>query len=140
MDSNKTKSDIAVEDIMTYLKEEGYKPQKVTTDKSSGDCLGCDIIAEIDGKRTKIEVKGSGREKGIPDCYGGEFDNNKKFKADILFVVRLNENNKPIRRQKLTKEEIDRFSESHSEKRMIRISSTLKKELFNENIGKTINL
>ena len=141
MDTNKIKSDMAVEFMIKYLEEKGYKLiKRVTTDKSSLDCLGCDIIAEINGERKKIEVKGSGKKKGIPDCFNTEFDKDKKFNSDLLYIIRLDYNNKPVQLQKLTKSQIDEFSEKHHEKRSIRISSTLKNELYKRNIGETIPL
>ncbi len=137
MDINKRKSDIAVKFVENYLHKKGDKYQNVTRDKSYP---GCDIIVYINGKLKKIEVKGSGKEKGIPDCYNSEFDKKLQFNPDFLYIVRLNNKNKPIQLQKLTKKEIDKFAKKHREKRIIVLSSSLKKELFNGNIGKTENI
>lgn len=140
MDVNKIKSDIAVEYVVKSLKKKGYSPKEITRDKSSPDYYGCDIIVNINGKKTKIEVKGSGKKEGIPDCYDTEFDKNLNFNSDLLYIVRLDGKNKPIQLQKLTKKEVDKFSKKHREKRIIVLSSSLKKELFKGNIGETENI
>ncbi|MBI5886108.1 MAG: hypothetical protein HZB85_05940 [Deltaproteobacteria bacterium] len=66
------------------------------------------------GKKETYEVKGSQRERGIPDACSSNFDFSKEFplKADFLFVVcnikkyRETEDIKTITRYKIPREEI----------------------------------
>lgn len=144
MDENKQKSDFAVKIVMKYLELIGCKPQDVQRDKSFGDCEGCDIIAEINGRRAKIEVKGSTKEEGIPDCYGKSFNDDKTVKADYFYIVRLEKDKesqdlpfKAKRVEILNKEEIDRYAENHQWIKRLR-TRRLDSDLAKKKVGKII--
>ena len=89
--------------------------------------LGCDFTLP---NGTKIEVKTTSKEKGIPDSDFREFENYKdpKFVPDYLYIIRIIDNNRP-KITILTKEQINKYS--HKPKKVVKFSSTLKTDLKN---------
>jgi Holliday junction resolvase len=121
--------------VIDYLNNRGYKC--VDVQKNSKE-LGCDIVATNKKKKYRIEVKTSQKEKGISDCHSTEFNSKNKFIADFLYIVRLDDKFNLISIDILTKKQINSYNHSRVEK--IKLSSTLKTDLFKGNIGESISL
>ena len=104
---------------------------------------GSDIIAKKNGKKITIEVKTTSNQVGgIPDMHETEFIKEKnlyKFVADYLYVVRINNEGKPIKLDILSKNEIDTYADKHTIVTKIR-TSHLQTALRLNKIGKTIKL
>lgn len=135
---NYTKSELGVAFVREYLDK-----QKFTVYKRLIGENGFDLKAIKNGKVVKIEVKTTSNLKGgLPDMHNTEFymKNNKwYFFADKLYIVRLNNKNKPIQLDILSKKEIDKYSDSH--KTVIRIRTTkLDKDLYKQKIGQSKKL
>jgi hypothetical protein len=117
------------------LEKKGYKVSR----RGRGD-KGFDLLAQKGAKKLKIEVKTTGNlNGGIPDMHNTEFKNkNGKwyFVPDLLYIVRINKDFKPVQLDILTKREIDRYADSH--KTVIRVRTTkLDKDLFKKKVGKS---
>jgi len=136
IDTNKKKSDLGVEIVMDHLKKDGYECHDVT--KLRKEHTGYDVFAKRGNERLKIEVKCSERLSGIPNCFYTEFDENLKFNADYMYIVRVDEDHNLIKIQILSKEEFNRYSELHRKKITIIVSSKLKTDLKKGKIGKEI--
>ena len=137
-DANQEKSDRGVQIVLEYLTKEGYPCQDVA--RFGKEHNGYDILAKKEDQDLKIEVKCSSKEKGIPDCFNTEFDENQNLIADYLYLVRIDENKNPKCLQILSKEEFDKYSHLHKKKIIIKISNKLKTDLKNKVVGKEINL
>ncbi len=99
---------------------------------------GFDLVATKEKRKLKIEVKTSAREKGIPDMFETEFKrkNNKWFfVADLLCILRVDETNKPIKLEILTKSQVNKYAHLHRPVVHIKVSSKLKTDLRNKKIG-----
>lgn len=136
-DENKAKSDKAVETVKSFLSGQGYTCTDVTRIKQ-GLRRGFDILAKRRLSSLKIEIKGSSKEDGIPDCYWKEFDSKKRLIADYVYIVRLNRASKPKRMEVLSKKEVDTYAAEHMLLRRIRIAARLKTDLKNQKIGRII--
>jgi len=136
VDMNKKKSDLGIEIVMGYLKKNGYECHDVT--KLGKEHTGYDVLAKKGNEKVRIEVKCSERLSGIPDCFYTEFDENLKFNADYMYIVRIDENHNLIKIQILSKEEFNRYSELHRKKVTIIVSNKLKNDLKKGKIGKEI--
>lgn len=137
IDRNKEKSDIGVKTVLKFLENQDYQCKDVALDK---EAKGYDIFAIKNGEPFKIEVKCSSKEKDIPDCFGTEFDEKLNIVSDFFYIVRINEKDEPFRIEILSREEMNRYSDLHKEKRIIKISNKLKTDLSKGKIGKKINL
>jgi hypothetical protein len=86
MPNEKSVARRAVRWVMNYERKHGKKVKDVQCDRHF---LGCDIIRYSDKKRAweKVEVKGSTKPHGIPDCFQTEFTKNGKLVADFMYVV-----------------------------------------------------
>lgn len=137
MDSNNRKKIIAMDYVIKYLTENKYiNVRDVSTNKKGKEENGYDVIAfNKEGQKVKIEVKGSQKDYGIPDCFGTEFEDQNRIKADFFYIVRINEEYKPYRLDIVSKSEFDRYSSLHKVKPVLKISSTLKKDLRDGRIG-----
>jgi hypothetical protein len=138
-DVNKLKSDIAVEYVKSYLSKR-YNCRNVSGSKERKH-RGFDILAKRGSSSLKIEVKGTSKESGIPDCYWKEFVEKQKkhlMVADYMYIVRLSGASKPKRMDVLSKKEVDAYASEHSVQHRIRIAARLKTDLKNHRIGKTI--
>ena len=138
MDSNNRKKNIAMEYVIKrYLPENGYVDiRDVSTRKKGKEENGYDVVAvNKEGQKVKIEVKGSQKDYGIPDCFGTEFEDQNRIKADFFYIVRINEEYNPYRLDIVSKSEFDRYSSLHKVKPVLKISSTLKKDLKDGKIG-----
>jgi|GEM_PF-2825945 len=124
-----------VQIVLDYLKKEGYECDDVQKNHNE---KGCDIIAHKNNKRYTIEVKTTQKSKGISDCYISEFDSNDKFIPDFLYVVRLDDDFKLKKVEVLKKDEINSYEHKRIER--IRVSSTLKTDLNNGIVGKTLDI
>jgi len=67
-----------------YLEHNRFK---VTDVARRPDHKGYDLLAERDGQKLRIEVKGCTRKWGIPDLFSTEFDAERRLVADYLYVV-----------------------------------------------------
>ena len=67
-----------------FLKHKGYKVTDVARTPGHN---GYDLLAEREGEKLRIEVKGCTREWGIPDPFFTEFDADRRLVADYLYVV-----------------------------------------------------
>lgn len=67
-----------------YFTSRGYVVTDVSRKRGHN---GYDLLAEIDGVATRIEVKGCSRAWQIPDLFETEFDQHRRLIADILCVV-----------------------------------------------------
>lgn len=93
---NKVEND-AIEVATKYLEKEGYTVQNVSRGKGrDSEHRGYDLVADKDGARIKIEVKGCTRPWNIPDPYATEFDDDHRLVADFLYVVYFI-NEQPVR-------------------------------------------
>ena|SRR5258708_1559820 len=124
--------------VREILERSGYKVSKRMLGKT-----GYDLEVEKNGKILTVEIKTTGNLKGgIPDMHNtefSEFEGKYYFVADRLFIVRLDENFNPLRVDILTKEDIDKYADSH--KTVTRIRTTkLDTDIKNGKIGKTINV
>lgn len=137
MDKNQEKSILGVKTVCEYLMSEGFVCEDVSRNRKE---KGCDIIAVKNNKILRIEVKCSGVEKGIPDCFGTEFNDKLEVVPDYFYIVRINELSKPFRIDILTKEEMNKYSNLHKEKRIIKIANKLKTDLHKGLIGKNISI
>ena len=142
MDYNKKKADYGVSTVINYLNRIGFKEVKdVTKDKKDEDAYGCDIIAlNLQNQRVRIEVKTTTNDKGgIPDCHDSLFNEDRTVKADFFYIVRLDkEDITKIRWMEiLTKEEIDRYKDSHKWLRRLR-TTKLDIALYKGLVGKKI--
>lgn len=135
VDVNKQKSDIGVKTVLEYLTKEGYSCKNVTSNREE---KGYDILAVKGGTSLKIEVKCSSNKKGIPDCFGTEFDDELKIIPDYFYIVRIDEDHKPLKIDILSKREMNEYAHLHKEKRIIKISSKLQTDLYRGRIGKSI--
>lgn len=135
MDNNKKKSDLAVEKVKEYLEKQDYKAEDVTKKKEH---KGYDILATRNNEKIKIEVKGCQSEKGIPDCHDTLFNEDRTVVADYFYIVRFDEKLNVKRIEILSKEEMDRYTDSHKWIKRLR-TTTLDTDLFHEKIGKRIN-
>jgi len=134
MDLNKKKSKIGMKTSMKFLEDRGYKCTDVSEIK--GNHRGYDFIAKKDGKEIKIEVKASADEHKIPDCHATEFDEDKKIIADFLYIVRLAKDLRPKKIEVLSKEEVDRYSDTYKKVERIRTTG-LDTALKNGKAGKS---
>lgn len=119
--------------IRNYLQRKGYK---IIATKVNG----CDIVAEKDKKRMMVEVKTSSKKMGISDMHHTEFylkDGKWYFVADFLYVLRINEDDQPYQLDILSREEIDRYCDSHVQLTKIR-TTKLKRDLFAGKVGITM--
>jgi hypothetical protein len=135
-DVNKIKSDAAVRIVRSHLEDQGYECEDVSRNT---EYLGFDILAKKGSSTLKIEVKGSSKESGIPDCYWNEFDSQQRLIADYLYIVRLNRTSRSKRIEVLSKKEVDRYASEHIPLRRIRMAARLKTDLKNGRIGKFVS-
>lgn len=135
MYSNSFISQLALKTVLEHLSSLGYECEDVSGDREH---KGFDVIAKRDGESIKIEVKGSLKDKGIPDSFITEFDDQLRIVADFFYIVRLDENAVPKSIQILSKKEFDVYSDKHKRKITIQISPKLKTELSRGRIGKTV--
>ena len=131
-DINQQKAEIGIKVVLDYLKSQGKKPINVSTNREH---KGYDILLNNE----KIEVKCSSKHKGIPDCFGSEFDENNNLVANFLYIVRIKDM-KPYEIQILSKEEFNRYSKLHNKKTIIKISNKLKTDLEKNKIGNSIKI
>jgi hypothetical protein len=135
-DVNKAKSDKAVETVKSYLSKR-YHCQDVSGNREVKH-RGFDILAKRGSSSLKIEVKGTSKENGIPDCYSNEFDDKQLLIADYIYIVRLDRASRPKRIEVLSKKEVDKYAAEHRPQHRIRIASRLKTDLKNRRIGRTV--
>lgn len=122
-----------------YFLREGYHVKDVSTSKR-GTNLGYDLIVQKNGESKTVEVKGT-TGTGIPDAYESEFeglDEDPKFIADILCLVRLNKQYVLKDVVILTKDEINDTNFTHVTTRRVKFSSTLKTKVKNGKLGKIV--
>ena len=122
-----------VQIVIDYLEYGGYKCIDVQKNPKE---KGYDIIARKRGKKYRIEVKTTQKEKGISDCYVSEFNTRNKFIPDFLYIVRLKKNFRLNRIEVLTKKEINFYEHKRIER--IRFSSKLKTDLNKGKVGKIV--
>lgn len=80
---------------MQYVKRRA-RASGITVTDTSKDGVGYDYeFIHPSGKREKIEVKGSSTGL-IPDMRTNEFDDNKRLKADYIFLVHIVKNRAKI--------------------------------------------
>jgi len=96
---------------------------------------GYDFLIKNGKKETKIEVKTSSKDKGIPDCHSSLFNKNKSVKADFFYIVRLKKKIIEV----LTKKEIDSYKKSHKWIKRLR-TTKLDDALYKGVVGKKIPL
>lgn len=125
--------EMGVKIVIDYLGSKGYTCTDVQKNSSES---GCDIIAKNKKRIYRVEVKTTQSDKGISDCHSTEFNNQNKFIADLLYVVRLDNNFNLNSIDILTKKQINTYKHSRVER--IRFSSKLKTDLFKGNIGEII--
>lgn len=78
--------DRAMKFAESYYKKQGWEVQNVA--RTRGQHFGYDLFLERCSERLKVEVKGSAKPyRGIPDLYENEVDENKRLRADFLFVA-----------------------------------------------------
>ena len=89
---------IANKAVKFAIEYEKNKNRRVIDVQSNRDFNGFDIISiSKDGKNVKtIEVKGTTKENGIPDCFETEFTRNKKLVATHMYVVYFFGNKTPV--------------------------------------------
>ena len=134
--TNSEKGKLGEEYVKNYLTQQGYK---ISTSPDNGS----DILAEKDNQKLSIEVKTtSNLTGGIPDMHITEFkleDTKWLFVADYLYIVRLNDEGLPTQLDILSKNDIDKYADSH--KTVTRIRTTkLDTDLNNRRIGESIDL
>ncbi|OGM12042.1 hypothetical protein A2Z22_01915 [Candidatus Woesebacteria bacterium RBG_16_34_12] len=122
-----------VKKVIKILESKGYVCEDVQKNNNE---KGCDIIAHKNGRIDRIEVKTSQKDKGVPDCYITEFDNNNKFIPDFLYIVRLDEDFTFKKIEVLSRDEINSYEHKRIER--IRVSSKLKTDLYNGKVGKSL--
>ena len=100
---------------------------------------GYDILAVKPGHRMMVEVKTSADDSDIPDCFSTELIRGKLV-ADYLYVVRARvrgKNSFSLRRiDILSKSEVDSYD--HRPKGGWKLSSTMKTDLRNRKIGRSV--
>ena len=74
----------AIEVAKAYFEYHGYQITDVAHVRGHN---GYDLLAERDGRETRVEVKGVSRMWGIPDAFETEFDDKMRLVADFLCVV-----------------------------------------------------
>jgi hypothetical protein len=69
-----------------YYKKEGWEVKNVA--RMRGEHFGYDLFLERGYEQRRVEVKGTAKPyHGIPDLYENEVDENKRLRADFLFVA-----------------------------------------------------
>lgn len=133
---NRKKGTIGEAFVREYLLKQGFQIVEAKIN-------GCDIVAEKDGKTSKIEVKTTQNLRGgIPDMHDTEFmqvDGQWMFTADYLYVVRIDDEGKPFQMNILSKDEVDRYAASHATVTRIR-TTKLDSDLYKRQVGQTIDL
>ena len=134
--NNNLKGKLGEKYIQEYFIKKGYK----VIEKEKGE-IGFDFWVVKENIKLKIEVKTSeNTQSGIPDMHDTEFcyKNGKLLLvSDLLCILRIDKNGKPIALDILTKKEVDKYSLSH--KIVTRIRTTkLDIALKNNLVGKKI--
>jgi Holliday junction resolvase-like predicted endonuclease len=134
--TNSEKGKLGEEFVRRWLCDNGYV---IDSQRENG----CDMVAEKDGERIRIEVKTtSDANGGIPDMHDTEFEwrgDGWYFVADYLYIVRLNDRNEPVRMDVLSKEEIDSLADKHRAVSRIRVTA-LGRAVGSGKLGRSINM
>ena len=128
MDSNRKKQYIGEKIVKRFLIKNGYH--------FGPKGNGYDILAIKKDGKMKIEIKTTQKPVGIPDCYGGEFDQKRKLVADFIYLVKLDKNYKLEKITTISKKEVDKYK--HNIQPRIRLSHALKTDLKKGKIGKIV--
>ena len=123
-----------------YYKKVGFTVKNVASLR--GEVYsGYDLLVQMNGSAPlKVEVKGT-RGTGIPDAHDTEFTSGKnpKFKADVLCLVRLDNNYELKDLVILSNCEINSERFKHKTLTRYRFSSRLKRDLNDKKIGEIIS-
>ena len=135
-DSNEQKNKrgtVVVRELLESSEGGSWKVSKATG-------RGYDLLATKPGHSMTIEVKTTADDKGIPDCFSSEFDDEKKLVADYLYVVRVTRRLKLRRVDILAKEEVDKYRAKHRIVGRVVIASRLVNDLRDGLIGRVVRL